>query len=100
MKKVIAVLFAALIMAFAAVPAFAAEGNQTAATVSEEGYQSPVATVVPDPNPPASPVNKDTSGSSPKTGSSDTAAYAVIALSLAAAGAATLVFVKSGKSGK
>ena len=91
MKKVIAVLFAALIMAFAAVPAFAA---------SEEGYQSPVATVVPDPNPPASPVNKDTSGSSPKTGSSDTAAYAVIALSLAAAGAATLVFVKSGKSGK
>ena len=89
MKKIIAVLFAALIMAFSAVPAFAAED-----------YQSPVATVVPDTNPPASPVNKDTSGSSPKTGSSDTAAYAVIALSLAAAGAATLVFVKSGKSGK
>ena len=85
MKKVIAMLFAALIMAFSAVPAFAEE------------VHSPTGVTVPDTEPVTSSTKKDDTPTSPKTGSSDVAAYSAIALSLAAAGAATLVFVKSKK---
>lgn len=85
MKKVIAMLFAVLIMAFSSVPAFAAN------------VVSPTGVPVTNPVTPVTPVKTDTTPIAPKTGSSDVAAYATIALSLTAAAAATLVFVKAKK---
>ncbi len=86
MKKFIASIAAVMLIAFSAVPAFA--------------YSSPEATT------PSSPSKSTTTGggkavvvdngvSSPKTGSSDTAAYMAIAVSLAACGAAGAALLKS-----
>ena len=76
MKKIFAALAATAIMAFSVVPAFAAN--------------SPVATT-------AAPKDNGGTPVSPKTGSSDVAAYSVIALSLAACGAATVALAKTSK---
>ena len=78
MKKLIAALAAALMVAFSAVPAFAVS------------VDSPVATT---PTEPGTPKDSD----SPKTGSNEMAVFATIALSLAACGAATAVLAKSRK---
>ncbi|MEE1261802.1 hypothetical protein [Ruminococcus sp.] len=77
MKKIFAALAATAIMAFSVVPAFAS-------------VDSPVATTATSPK-------KDNPPVSPKTGSSDVAVYSVIALSLAACGAATAALVKARK---
>lgn len=78
MKKFIAALAAAAIVAFSAVPAFAVS------------VDSPVATTPAEPVKPGEP-------ESPKTGSNEIAIFTTIALSLAACGAATAVLAKSRK---
>lgn len=90
MKKLFATLAAVAVMAFSAVPAFAAE------------VYSPVATTAPCTSPctkdSANVVCvKDTSPISPKTGSSDMAVYGIIAASLTVCGAASVALVKSKK---
>ncbi len=93
MKKLFATLAAVAVMAFSAVPAFAAE------------VYSPVATTAPCTSP-CKPCTKDsanvvcvkdTSPISPKTGSSDMAVYGIIAASLTVCGAASVALVKSKK---
>lgn len=86
MKKLFATLAAVAVMAFSAVPAFAAE------------VYSPVATTAPCTKDSANVVCvKDTSPISPKTGSSDMAVYGIIAASLTVCGAASVALVKSKK---
>lgn len=91
MKKFFASIAAVMLIAFSAVPAFA--------------YDSPEATTAPS-SPDKTPSKTTTTGggkavvvdngvSSPKTGSSDTAAYMAIALSLTACGAAGAALLKS-----
>lgn len=85
MKKVFAAVAAMAIMAVSAIPAFAS-------------VDSPVATTQPETQATTSPVKPpENPQESPKTGSSDVAAYSVIALSLAACGAASVALVKSKK---
>lgn len=79
MKRIITAAAAALIVAFSAVPVFAGTS-----------VNSPVATTAPTPSTPSDPT-------SPKTGSADFAIYSVIALSVAACGAASVVLAKSKK---
>ena len=85
MKKLITAIVAVMIIAFSAVPAFAVSVNSPVATTQEE-------TTAPD-----SPVKKDTTPVSPKTGSDSVVAFSAIALSAAACGAATLFAVKKAK---
>ncbi len=85
MKKLIAAMAAVMIMAFSAVPVFAAN------------VVSPVATTQPATEPTTSTVKKDNTPVSPKTGTDSVAAYSAIALSAAACGAATLFAVKKAK---
>ena len=77
MKKFFAAAIASVIIAFSAVPAFAA-------------VNSPQGTPTTEPS-------KDKSTTSPKTGSSDVALYSAIALSVAACGAASVVLAKAKK---
>ena len=88
MKKLITAIVAVMIIAFSAVPAFAVS------------VDSPVATTQPDTQPATTPVKKDKTPVSPKTGSDGVVAYSVIALSAAACGAATLFAVKKAKANK
>lgn len=87
MKKLITLLFAVMIMAFSTVSAFAAVS-----------YDSPVATTQPETEATTTTVEKPDDGSkSPKTGSSDFLAYALIAASVVGCGIASVALVKSAK---
>lgn len=92
MKKIIAAVIAVTVMAFSAIPAFAAESE----TKPTADVKSPVATVSTKTD--TSSVKKDSSPVSPKTGSDSTAAFSAIALTASACGAATLLAVKKAKS--
>lgn len=84
MKKFITAAVAALIIAFSAVP------------VVYGSVDSPVATTQPETvAPTTSPVQKDNSNQSPKTGSGEVAAFSAIALAAATCGAASFALVKS-----
>ena len=88
LKKIIAAVIAVTVMAFSAIPAFAAESE----TKPTADVKSPVATVS------TKTGTKDKSPISPKTGSDSTAAFSAIALTASACGAATLLAVKKAKS--
>jgi len=88
MKKLLAAVAAAMIMAVSAVPAFAVS------------VDSPVATTQAETQPTTSTVKKDTTPVSPKTGSDSVAAFSAIALTSVACGAATLFAVKKAKAEK
>lgn len=88
MKKIVSVLFAVLIVAFATIPAFAAENSVV----------SPVATTAPAITVETGTVNRDVSPTSPKTGTNDVLPYAVIMLSIAACGASVVMLVRTNKS--
>ena len=83
MKKVFAAAFAAAIMMFSAVPAFAAVDSPVATTKCGGGGGGGTVVV------------KDCGVLSPKTGSSDIALASIAALSAAGCGAASLVLLKS-----
>ena len=83
MKKVFAAAFAAAIMMFSAVPAFAAVDSPVATTKCGGGGGGGTVVV------------KDCGVISPKTGSSDIALVSIAALSAAGCGAASLVLLKS-----
>ena len=83
MKKVFAAAFAAAIMMFSAVPAFAAVDSPVATTKCGGGGGGGTVVV------------KDCGVISPKTGSSDIALASIAALSAAGCGAASLVLIKS-----
>lgn len=87
MKKVVSCILAIMLVVFAAVPVFAADND----IKSPVGTTAFVETTVPS----ASPVQKDTSPSSPKTGRNDAPVYALILFALAACSIATVKFVKS-----
>ena len=85
MKKFVTIMIAALIMAFSSVTAFATVSSPEATTPQAPGnVQSPVA-------------KPDTSGTSPQTGASDIALYAIIALSAVGCVATSAALVKSAK---
>ena len=83
MKKVFAAAFAAAIMMFSAVPAFAAVDSPVATTKCGGGGGGGTVVV------------KDCGVISPKTGSSDIALASIAALSAAGCEAASLVLLKS-----
>lgn len=85
MKKFIAAIAAAAIVAFSAVPAFAVS------------VDSPIATTQPETQPATEVQKPDTTPVSPKTGSADVALFSTIAIALAACGAASVVLAKSRK---
>ena len=83
MKKLITMMIAVMIMAFSTVSAFA--------------VSSPVAPPE-KPKTPSTSVDKpDTTGKSPKTGSSDILAYTMIAVSALGCGVASFALAKSAK---
>lgn len=85
MKKFATIMIAALIMAFSSVTAFAASVNSPQANPNNSSnVQSPVA-------------KPDNSGTSPQTGASDVALYAIIALSAVGCVATSVALVKSAK---
>lgn len=77
-------MIAALIMAFSSVTAFASVNSPQANPDNSSNVQSPVA-------------KPDTSGTSPQTGASDVALYAIIALSAVGCVATSAALVKSAK---
>lgn len=85
MKKVFAAAFAAAIMMFSAVPAFAAVDSPVATTKCGGGGGGGGGTVV----------VKDCGVISPKTGSSDITAASIIALSAASCGAVSVLLLRS-----
>lgn len=85
MKKLFAAAAAVVIMAFSAVPAFAVS------------VDSPVATTQAETQPTTSSVKKDTTSTSPKTGSDSVAALSALAFSATACGAATVLAVRKAK---
>ena len=85
MKKLIIAVAAVVLMALSAVPAFA------------DCVESPEATTVPDTT---SPVTKNTDPYSPKTGSGDATAYAIIGISVLAGGSAAVALAKTSKKSK
>lgn len=85
MKKILAALAAATIVAFSAVPAFAVS------------VDSPVATTQAETQPATEVPNKDNTPESPKTGSGDVALFSTIAIALAGCAAASVVLAKSRK---
>lgn len=85
MKKFVTIMIAALIMAFSSVTAFAASVNSPQANPETPGnVQSPVA-------------KPDNSSTSPQTGTSDVALYAIIALSAVGCCTASVALAKSAK---
>ena len=80
MKKVFAAAFAAAIMMFSAVPAFAAVDSPVATTKCGGGGGTVVV--------------KDCGVISPKTGSSDITAASIIALSAASCGAVSVLLLR------
>ena len=85
MKKFITVLIAVMIMAFSTVSAFAISVDSPVATTEPETQAT---TVVPKP---------DGGSTSPKTGSGDFLAYALIAASVLGCGVASAALVKAAK---
>ena len=83
MKKVFAAAFAAAIMMFSAVPAFAAVDSPVATTKCGGGGGGGTVVV------------KDCGVISPKTGSSDITAASIIALSAASCGAVSVLMLRS-----
>lgn len=97
MKKIIAAVIAVTVMAFSAVPAFAAE-SETKPTANVESPVATVSTKTGTSSSGSASCKKDCSPVSPKTGSDNTIAFSAIALTASACGAATLLAVKKAKS--
>lgn len=85
MKKLVTIVIAVMIMAFSTVSAFAISVDSPVATTEAE---TEATTTVKTP---------DNNNTSPKTGSSDVLAYALIAASVIGCGVASVALVKTAK---
>ena len=118
MKKIVAILFAVMIMMLSTMVAFAESVNSPVATTQPETQattapvenpdrgnvspktgeiNSPVATTQPETQPATTVSKPDNNNTSPKTGSSDMIAYTLIALSVIGCGVASVALVKTAK---
>lgn len=89
MKKLITAAAAVVLMALSVAPAFALS------------VDSPIATTVPETVPDTtSSVTRNTEPYSPKTGSGDATAYAIIGISVLAGGSAAVALAKNSKKSK
>lgn len=86
MKKFMVAIIAVMMMAFSAVSAFAVDVESPVASTAPETQATTTTVKVPD--------KGDTS---PKTGSGDTMAYALIAAAVLGCGAASVALVKMAK---
>ena len=118
MKKIVAILFAVMIMMLSTMVVFAESVNSPVATTQPETQattapvvnpdrgnvspktgeiHSPVATTQPETQSATTVSKPDNNNTSPKTGSSDMIAYTLIALSVIGCGVASVALVKTAK---